>query len=368
MRFGRGPRDAGRLAAALLGPLLCAVSTASSAQDTAAEEEATTPEPELGAGPFWGPPWGRPPLLGDWGGFRAAQANRGLTFGLDVTNTYQAVVDGGLDEDDQNFGAVYFETVLDTEKAGLWESGLIEARLEATYGNDVNAAVGDLLGTNSLTLFPEAGQTGEVFVTKLMLTQFLSETFAVFAGRYDGLDSDVNHFAGSRGKNEFLNPRHVWNAVTARTAPYLLNGGGVIVGTPNPFLEERPAFLVAGFGDTEVEPDEAMGDGDDWSFWAEYTMGTGFGGRPGSLLLGASHNTLDVVDLADLPRIATTGQLRRGESDSTAFYANFHHYLHVEPGQDTQSFGYDPNTPLLRGFGLFGRFGVGDEDDNPRCT
>jgi porin len=318
---------------------------------------------DLGHGLLGSVPWSRPPLTGDWGGARAQWAEKGFTFGFDVTNVYQDVIDGGLKEGGENGGAYYLEAQIDTARAGWWQGAYIDFRFEGWYGDAIAQQTGTLFGTNNLALFPLEGDDKPV-ISKLMLTQFFSETFGVAIGRTDTLDGDLNHFASGRGKTQFLNPAFLWTLAAARTAPYVINGISLFIVTGNPFMD-RPGVLTIGGGDATVAPDEAFGDWDElFAFW-EYRVPTRFFGLPGSSVIGMTYNSTDVIDLSELPRPPLIpGELAKAKASATAAF-NLHQYLWVADGQDTDNAGYDPHTPLLKGIGLFFRFGKGDRNTNP---
>lgn len=65
---------------------------------------------------------------------------------------------------------------------------------------------------------------------------------------------------------------------------------------------------------------------------------------------------------------ALLGGRRPDTSDAWVISYNFHQYLWVEPGQDTRNQGFDANTPLLKGVGIFGRFSYSDGDVNPNTA
>ncbi len=319
-------------------------------------------EASLGTGLLGSVPWSRPPLTGGWGGTRADWADKGFTFGLDITHVYQDLVDGGLQEGGENGGAYYVEAQLDTDKAGWWPGGFIEFRFEGWYGNAIAQQTGTLFGTNNLALFPLEGDDTPV-ISKLLLTQFFSETFGVAIGRTDTSDGDLNHFASGRGKTQFLNPAFNWTLAAARTAPYVINTVTVFVLTGNPLMD-HPAVFTIGVGDAAVSPDEAFGDWDElFAFW-EYRLPTRFFDLPGSSVIGMTYNSTDAVDLSELPRPPQVpGELKKAKASATVSI-NFHQYLWVKPGQVTENAGYDPHTPLLQGVGMFFRFGKGDRNTN----
>lgn len=321
---------------------------------------------DLGTGLVVGPRWGRPPLTGDWFGYRKKLADHGLTFGLDVVNILQSVVDGGFDEETENNGSMYLEAQLDTGKADLWPGGFLDFRFEKSYGQSVNAESGQLLGGNMVALFPD-GDDKTAVISKLLYTQFLADWFGVFIGRTDTADGEGNHFASGRGRTQFLNPRFAFSPQAALTTPYVMNAIGTVLLTPNPAMD-RPGAISFLFADPQVEPDDSGFDND---FFKEQYLAldahypTRFFDLPGSQNLVITWNSQDFIRLGDLSEIGTPGfQLDKGDSVWTLGY-NFHQYLHVRDGEDIETEGYDATAPMLRGCGVFGRFGYSNADNNP---
>jgi porin len=262
---------------------------------------------------------------------------------------------------------------VDFQKLFNWPGAFIDFRSEMLYGDFVNKHSGDLLGVNSIGLFP-APDEDDIVVSKLTFTQFLSETFGLFIGRYDSLDGDGNHFASGRGRTQFINVRFNASPTNARTTPYVLEGGGFIVFTPNLFTDQK-GLLIVGIGDPEVMPDESFLGGDfmdEQYYWFEYLLPTHFFDKPGSLLIGANMNTKPVTDLSEIPEFdfpppepGTPSITPNQKDDSWVVYFGFHQYLYIEAGQEIKGKGYHPNTELLQGIGIFGRFSVADADTNP---
>lgn len=329
-----------------------------------ATAQSATPDP-LGEGLLAGPRWGRPPLSGDWGGARTWLAKRGLTLGLNAVNTLQAVVDGGVDEKTENGGSLYGGLLFDTGTAGLWPGGFLEVRGEWLYGDFVNAQSGSALGSNLLGLFPEPGDHTPV-LSRLTFSQFLSPNFGIVLGRIDTLDSDGTHFSAGRGRTQFMNPGLTFAPTAALTTPYVVNGVALVARTPNPFYA-RKALLSFIFADPQVSPDESGFDDDffDEQYYGfEWGFPTRFFELPGSQKIGFTHNTRERVELSDLSR-AIFGFGTPDTDNVWTYTYNFHQYLSVEDGQDTQDQGFDPNTPLLQGFGVFGRASYSDSATNP---
>ncbi|MHC4753386.1 MAG: hypothetical protein ACYTFW_26420 [Planctomycetota bacterium] len=188
-----------------------------------------------------GTDFNRSKLTGDWGGERTKLAESGITIDIDATQSYQGVVDGGVESKWKYGGSVDYEFKFDFEKMGLWPGAFVNARVEHQFGEFVNGNTGAIIGENTDGLLPLPGYR-EPTLSKFVFTQFLSESFGVFFGKIDTLDGDHNHFAGSRGKENFMNPNFIINPVTLRTTPYSALGAGAVFVFPDVYAED-PAIL-----------------------------------------------------------------------------------------------------------------------------
>ncbi len=297
----------------------------------------------------------RTKLTGDWGGERTDLADKGITFDIDVLHSWQGVLGGGRDQSWKCGGSLDYWLKFDFEKMGLWEGAFVEMRAETQYGQFANSASGSLLGVNADGLFPLPNEH-KTTLSHVVFTQFLSESFGVFFGKIDTLDGDNNKFAGSRGKENFMNPAFVFNPVSLRTAPYSAMGGGAILFFPN-LRDPDPAILQFTALGAKGQPD-TVGWDDDFedgtNFSLEYSQPSRFLDLPGRHLFGGTYNSGDFALLDQNPRTLLEFLLGLGPLDeqegSWSFYYNFHQYLFTEQQDPTQ------------GFGLFGRYGIADED------
>jgi len=315
------------------------------------EGESLWPVPD-----YTGKLWTRPALTGDWGGLRTKMAEKGITLSVDNTTTYQSVLDGGRDEDDEFGGSLDYEIHLDFQKMGLWPGAFVRLFAETQYGDFVNSDTGAALATNTDGLFPLADED-KTTLTSVIFYQFLSEWFGIFLGKIDTLDGDTNEFAGARGKDQFLNMNFVFNPVTLRTSPYSALGGGFLVVLP----KDRGLFSVAVL-DANGQPDvvgfdDAFDDGTVFS--GELRLNTKLFGLPGHQLFGATWSSKDFTLLDQdvrllLLELITTGEITLDKKDeSWSFYYNFDQYLYTEKADPEQ------------GVGLFGRFGMADAETSP---
>lgn len=342
-----------------------------------AGSEATEMQEEATFVPFVdysGDLWTRPALTGDWAGLRTDLINRGIRIDIDLIQTYQGVLEGGTRRHWKYGGSLDIGLDLDTGKAGLWPGGLLHMRAETQFGESINRDTGALLGANIDALFP-LPDVHEINLSTVVYTQFLSEWFAIFAGKIDTLDGDACHFSGARGKDQFVNMNFVLNPVALRAATYSALGFGVIFLLPNPWGPDKDkSTLSFTFLDTLGQPNvsgfsDAFDEGTVSTF--EFRLPTEFFDMPGSQLVGMSYSSRDFTVLDQDPRLILGGLLGLGpftlatEDDSWSFNYNFHQYLFVKKDQKRESSGALPATKLLQGLGVFGRFGYADPDTSP---
>ncbi|MFC1677978.1 carbohydrate porin [Planctomycetota bacterium] len=297
-------------------------------------------------------------LTGDWYGQRTKLANDGITLDIDMIQTFQGVLDGGLESDWKYGGSLDYWLKLDFQKLGLWPGAFVELRAETQFGEFINSDTGSILATNTDGFFPLPNQH-KTTLSHVVFTQFLSESFAVFFGKIDTLDGDNNHFAGARGKENFMNQNFVINPVTLRTSPYSSLGAGAVFFFPNA-AHKNPATLAISVLGADGQPDTAGWD-DDFEngevYAIEYSQPTRFFDLPGNQLFGATYSNKDFTALDQDRRTILSSLLGFGtlpkEEGSWCGYYNFSQYLVTEEDDETQ------------GFGLFGRYGIADKETSP---
>ena len=297
-------------------------------------------------------------LTGDWSGKRTKLIESGITVEIDATQSYQGVVDGGVESKWKYGGSVDYEFNFDFEKMGLWSGAFIDARIEHQFGEFVNNNTGAILGANADGLFPLPDYR-EVTVSKVMFTQFLSESFGIFFGKMDTLDGDNNHFAGSRGRENFMNSNFLFNPLTLRTAPYSSLGVGALFVFPDVYAEDPAVLSLIALG-SDGQPNTAGWDEDfenGTTYNIEFLQPTSFFEQSGKQTYGATYSNKDYTVLDSDPRLILRPLLGLGtarkDEGSWSFYYNFHQYLVTESDDDTQ------------GWGLFGRFGIADDESSP---
>lgn len=301
----------------------------------------------------WGPSaCGQAPagITGDWAGNRTYLAENGVTFALDNAHFYQGVASGGLEQHFKYGGHGDYVANVDFGKLGVQEGLFLKVRAEHRWGENINSDTGSFLPAAVLADLPIRGGE-ELLLTNVLFTQALSENFAVFAGKLDTLDGDANAFAHGRGKSQFMNTGFVANPIALRTIPYSTLGCGFAVLGDN----FEPLFTYTLLNSTDTANTSGFSElfNDGAAMSAELRLPTAFFGLPGHQLFGGTWSSREFVSLGQDPRVVFPDVPIARSNGSWSTYWNFDQYLVVDPSDAT------------RGWGVFGRAGLGDEESNP---
>ena len=304
-------------------------------------------------------------LSGDWHGERDALASRGLTLDLEVTYTFQGVVEGGFHgplfhrvSDESDTGNVVSGDLrlgLDVEKAGLWKGGRLDVRAEARAGRSVLQRAGSVSAVSNDSLFPNVVDRfdDEAYaLTALTFTQHLGEKVAFFGGLLDTAEGDENEIAGSALSNStFLNSAMLYSLVEDATVPNVSLGGGVLL-EPNDAISS--SFSV--FGTQETAGEDPFDHMEGTTFALECTVAQEIFAQPGAQTLGflygidASRTAIAADPRLVLGAILVGRPIPSTHADTWALYYNAHQYVRGD---------------AERGWGAFVRLGVSDGDPNP---
>jgi porin len=298
----------------------------------------------------------RAALTGEWGGIRTAMAERGIQVAIDVTQAYQGVIDGGANERADYQGTADYRLLFDSGKAGLWPGGFLEVHAESFWGLSVNTSEGALLPTNFSHAVSAPAGNG-TYLSHLTFTQFLSERFAITAGKIDTSLGDHNDYAHRVGRQRFMNAGFNLNPVTYYATPYAPLGGGFIF-----LLGDNKQHLLSVLAwDTDAAIDSADFDSlfeGNTSYAAELRLLTNFFGKKGHQMFGVIYGDGTFSSLDQSPELQfSEGGVRpgidRGTEDSTwTFFYNFDQTLVADPANPGQD------------WGVFGRFGIADQKTN----
>jgi porin len=302
-------------------------------------------------------------LLGDLDGSRTDLANRGVQFGVESTQTLQSIVAGGRDEQTEFGGSLDYNLTLDLQKMGVAPGALVSMRAESRYGDTINSLSGTVLPVNVDGFFPLSNDDDVAMtVTALTFTQYLSPTFAVFLGKIDTLDGDLNEFASGRGVTQFQNAAFNFNPVSGLTVPYsTLAVGAIWLPTPQVTLSSAitnitDSSTTTGFDDI----------GEGWLWSSELSFQYRLHDLPGGQTVGVViAGDSEFINLGSrLVFVPGEGLTTTTSNDSWYVSWNGWQYLWTEQPSEGP-INLANRTPDLQGVGLFARAGFADKDTNP---
>lgn len=323
-----------------------------SAQDCCSVQSCGIECAESGAYPCWASDLcSRSTLTGDWGGKRTSLTESGITFTGNMTQIFAGVTNGGQQTGWRYGGHNDYVLNIDMDKAVGLKGNFIKIGAEHRYGQNINQLTGSLLPATLISGLP-LPDSEKIYLTNVLITQFLSESFGVYFGKLDTLDGDRNAFAHGRGNDQFLNTSLATNPALLRVVPYSTLGAGLIV---IPAEDSIVSIGILNSVDTAstVGFDELFNDGA--VITAEGRFRTDFMGKPGHQLIGGAWSTREYSSLQQDPRVVfpPAGIPIATQTGSWAAYYNFDQYLVTDRCDPT------------KGWGVFGRFGISDGNPNP---
>ncbi len=280
---------------------------------------------------------------------REQWAASGISFSNNLTQFYFGTVSGGAEQTDRYGGHGDYVANFDLGKLGVHDGLFLKVRAEHRFGESIADATGALLPATLAADLPVT-DSRNLYITNFVITQALSESFILFAGKVDTLDGDVNAFAHGRGIRQFSNVAFVANPIALRTIPYSSLGAGFAY-----LSEGMPLFSFLLINPTDTTRSTGFGElfAEGMAISSELRLPTNFLNRPGHMLFGATYSSRDYVSLDQDPRIVLPQIPIGRSSDSWSAYYNSDHYLYVDP------------CNASRGWGYFSRAGFADDQTNP---
>ena len=276
-------------------------------------------------------------------------ADCGIGFVGNLTQFYFGTVDGGVEQRGRYGGHGDYVANIDAGKVGIHKGLFIKLRAEHRFGNSISEDAGVIFPPTLATDLP-VSDSRDLYLTNVLFTQFLSDSFAVYAGKLDSLDGDLNSYASGRGISQFSNTAMIANPIALRTIPYASLGCGfAIIRDGEPLFN----FLVINPTDTADSDgfDELFREGVALS--AELRFPTHSFGKPGHQLFGATWSSRDFVELGQDPRVVLPNVPINRSSGSWSLYWNTDQALWVDPCAPERHWGY------------FARAGIADDSTNP---
>ena len=156
--------------------------------------------------------WTRDKLTGDWGGLRTnLSKDHGVDIDLRLSQYYQGVTSGGVDQNSEYGGTVDYRINADMKKLiGSWDGLSVNMHARTRFGEDINADAGALVLPNAGMMMPAPGDYHGTDVTGLTVSQtfpfYAGRLGNVTAGKLDVIDMVTGFFPhASYGQEGFMN-------------------------------------------------------------------------------------------------------------------------------------------------------------------
>jgi len=291
----------------------------------------------------------REKLTGNWLDVRPGLADNGITFDADVVQIFQGVAHGGSRQASDYAGHGDYLLGFDFEKLAGWRGLSVALRAENRWGHFLAADAG-LVAPSALHAATPSIETYDLLLTNVLFTQVVSENVSVLFGKMDTLDSDRNPFASGRGKTQFMNTSLLEPVAGIPTVPFATLGAGAVFS-----VDGMPAaqVLVLNATDTTTTSgfDELFRDG--VAILGGVNVPVPIAGKMGIHSFNGAWNSKTFTSLGQDPRVIGGNAPIAATDGSWAAWWSGAQYLYQDP--------CDP----MKGWGLFGRFGVSRGKTNP---
>lgn len=199
-------------------------------------------------------------------------------------------------------------------------------------------------------------------ITELRYTQFVSQSFGLFAGKFTTLGLDANEFAGGRGDTQFQSHPFLSASVTALVNPYSTLGGGALWKA-----DSRTLVTTSLYSTTDSSTSSGFSSLDDgWlSSTVVRTQYDSFGLPGGMQLTGQYAFNSNYVDFRGSFITPDGGVKLPRTNDSWNVFWNGWQYLYVESAKRPETIDVTDGRADLEGVGVFMRAATADKDTNP---
>ena len=295
----------------------------------------------------------------------------GVNLHLSVMTTYQNIVSGGLESEDELSASYDLQLHLDTERIGFWENGNFLFRFEGkTDDKGVNDFTGALIPVNLDPIIPEYDGTAFELTEWYYTHQFAEGKVELLLGTWDvARFLDLVPHSGPYPYRH-MNVNMYWNNVLLDFAPYHALGGLLIL---NP---KKGLTITTGIGDPNSESvDVTWYEDGDITLYHEWRFLARPAGKPLLFAVGGVYKDKEQATLAQPvgspasalsnrnpyfgtglpPLVGVDDAAVNTKSSDWAAYANFTYWL---------------KGSLLEwpNIGWYGRIGITDGDINPVKT
>jgi porin len=232
-----------------------------------------------------------------WGA-RSSLAEHGILADVQMTQFYQGVSSGGVEQKDAYGGKLDYMFTIDGGKLGLHEGFMTILHAETRFGEAIGAEAGAFAIPNTNMLWPLPG-THETSITGLLFIQALSERVSLAGGKINVADFWTMFYPNvGRGVEGFMNLN-----LLAAGMPWLryinlsINGAGALVMQGE---QIQGAFFVFDTNNSSTTTglndlfDQGAGIIGIWRFFTDWN------GKPGSHLFAGGWSSRTYTSLNDI--------------------------------------------------------------------
>ncbi|MFO1109302.1 MAG: carbohydrate porin [Bradyrhizobium sp.] len=334
--------------------------------------------------------WNRTQVTGDWGGTRTELARKGFFFDAYTTTTYQNVTSGGIKTGESGYNNTQISANIDTGRAGWWSGGLLHFTAQARNGSapDETFNVGSYVPHHYGLLLPGPELSNNIYPSDFYIAQALGPQVSVIVGKISGLFLPDQTLFANTYKYAFTNFNFNKN-------PFFANFYGPTAWAAlGVWIPAQWLVLEGGVLDPNSKGDNFAKDAfDRVNIYGQATFNYAPGGLPGQLSVAGNWTNKPKIDLQSPFTLTFPSQLSQGlallttntltqtlptatsapaglpaisinyKGESWFSIANFSQYLYVmdDPREIAPLL---KSGQLLRGVGVFGRFGYSPAETN----
>lgn len=288
-------------------------------------------------------------VLGDWRCLRTNSEESGIEFEGALSQFYQGVASGGIQEKFRYGGHGDYELGFDFGRICGLDGFTIELGAEHRFAETVNIATGSVIPVAVAPSLPSP-TTNSLALTKVRFAYEVVENVEVFFGKIDALEENSNAFADGNGTERFFATPFNFYAIAVRTVPFSTLAAGI-----NVMQDDERAFTLAVLNTKDTATTVGISDlfANGAVIFSELRLPLTIRGRRGHQAIGGSWSSATFTSLAQAGRINFPDIPIATTDGSWALYWSGDQYLWQDPCDDK------------RGWGLFGEAGISDGNPNP---
>ena len=284
-----------------------------------------------------------------WDEIRRSLEDGGIKFEGGISQFYQGVSSGGLQQKFRDGGHGDYEAGFDFGRMCGLDGFTIELGAEHRFAETVNLATGSVIPVAVAPSSPSP-TTNDLALTKVRFAYKVYDNVEVFLGKIDALEETTNAFADGNGTERFFATPFNFYAISVRTIPFSTLAAGF-----NVIRDEERMFTLAVLNTKDTATTVGISDlfANGAAIFSELRLPLTIRGRRGHQAIGGSWSSATFTSLAQEGRILFPDIPIAKKEGSWSLFWSGDQYLWQDPCDDK------------RGWGLFGEAGISDGNPNP---